>query len=203
MSVLQDNANSLYTCGTESSDGSPDEGTTRQEKRYRKSHIQGCHAMFTAPVLWFAAAVVFFVLEMLVPAGAFLFFAAGCLAGWLAALAGTGLTWQILIAVCVCILALLVLRRRLTRVFSGKQDEDGASSPLVGATGRVTVPLLNGTEGQVYVAGSYWRAASDAGDLGEGEEIRVARIDPADTQLLHVLAFVKTQNRQESETRNK
>ena len=159
--------------------------------------------MFTAPVLWFAAAVVFFVLEMLVPAGAFLFFAAGCLAGWLAALAGTGLTWQILIAVCVCILALLVLRRRLTRVFSGKQDEDGASSPLVGATGRVTVPLLNGTEGQVYVAGSYWRAASDAGDLGEGEEIRVARIDPADTQLLHVLAFVKTQNGQESETRNK
>ena len=159
--------------------------------------------MFTAPVLWFAAAVVFFVLEMLVPAGAFLFFAAGCLAGWLAALAGTGLTWQILIAVCVCILALLVLRRRLTRVFSGKQDGEGASSPLVGATGRVTVPLLNGTEGQVYVAGSYWRAASDAGDLGEGEEIRVARIDPTDTQLLRVLACVKTQNRQESETRNK
>ena len=159
--------------------------------------------MFTAPVLWFAAAVVFFVLEMLVPAGAFLFFAAGCLAGWLAALAGTGLTAQILIAVCVCILALLVLRRRLTRVFSGKQDEDAAASPLVGATGKVTVPLLNGTEGQVYVAGSYWRAASDAGDLGEGEEIRVARIDPTDTQLLRVLPCVKTQNRQESETRNK
>ena len=36
MSVLQDNANSLYTCGTESSDGSPDEGTTRQEKTVTK-----------------------------------------------------------------------------------------------------------------------------------------------------------------------
>lgn len=159
--------------------------------------------MFTAPVLWFAAAVVFFVLEMLVPAGAFLFFAAGCLAGWLAALAGTGLTWQILIAVCICILSLLVLRRRLTRVFSGKQDEDAAASPLVGATGRVTVSLLNGTEGQVYVAGSYWRAVSYDGDLGEGEDVRIARLDPNDTQLLHVLPCVKTQNRQESGTRNK
>ena len=71
------------------------------------------------------------------------------------------------------------------------------------SSGKVTVPLLNGTEGQVYVAGSYWRAVSDGGDLGEGEEIRVAGIDPSDTQLLHVLPCVKAQNGQGSGTRNK
>ena len=147
--------------------------------------------MFTAPLLWFGAAVILLVLEMLVPAGAFLFFATGCLAGWLAALAGLDLTAQILIAVCVCVISLLVLRRRLTRVFSGNHREEQALSPLAGAEGSVTVALQNGVEGQVHVAGSYWRAVSDEGDLACGQAIRVVGPDASDTQLLHVVSCAR------------
>lgn len=144
-------------------------------------------SVLTAPLLWFGAGVLFCILEMLVPAGAFLFFAAGCLAGWLAALAGAGLTVQILAAVAACILSLLVLRRRLTAVFSGRQKADEeAVCQLTGAVGTVTVPVSPDTEGQVQVAGSYWRAVSEDGELGAGEEVRVTGQAADDAMLLRV-----------------
>ncbi len=144
-------------------------------------------AVLTAPLLWFGAGVLFCILEMLVPAGAFLFFAAGCLAGWLAALAGAGLTVQILAAVAVCIISLLVLRRRLTAVFSGNKKADGEKAcQLTGTVGVVTAPVRPDVEGQVQVAGSYWRAVSEDGELGAGEEVRITGQAADDAMLLRV-----------------
>ena len=142
--------------------------------------------MLTASLLWFAAGVALCILEMLVPVGAFLVFAAGCCAGWLAALADASLNAQILAAVAGCILALLVLRRRLARIFSGQSRDSEQHSSLEGLCGTVTVPMSPGVEGQVDAGGSFWRAVSDEGAIRAGEQIRIVRVDAMDTQLLHV-----------------
>lgn len=157
--------------------------------------------MFTAPVLWFAAAVVFGGLEMVVPAGAFLFFAVGCLGGWLAALAGLTSAWQVASAVAVCVLSVIFLRRRLARVFSGREtdarsDEPGRSDPaavvasgnlgLKGRTGRAATVLEQGEEGQIEVAGSFWRAVCPTDDIPVGAGVRVTGVSPSDVLLLVV-----------------
>ena len=113
--------------------------------------------MLTASLLWFAAGVALCILEMLVPVGAFLF-----------------------------ILALIVLRRRLARIFSGQSRDNEQHSSLEGLCGTVTVPLSPGVEGQVDAGGSFWRAVSDEGAIRAGEQVRIVRVDAMDTQLLHV-----------------
>ncbi|MDO5537974.1 MAG: NfeD family protein [Desulfovibrionaceae bacterium] len=145
--------------------------------------------MFTAPVFWFAASVVFFALEMLAPAGAFLFFGAGCLAGWVAALLDLSVVQQFLAAIAVCVVTLIVLRRRLGRVFSGfsgeKADDGRPFDAIAGAAGEVTAAIEPGREGQVRVQGSYWRAVCDEA-LAPGERVTVCGTARGDAQLLLV-----------------
>ncbi len=144
--------------------------------------------VFSAPLLWFAAGVLLIGLEMLLPAGAFLFFGAGCLAGWLAALAGAGLAAQILCAVAVCLATLALFRKRLARIFSGGSRDpapDEVSAPWTGAEGRTVEAMVPGREGQIALAGSYWRAVSDT-EIAAGARVKVTGSAPGDSQLLRV-----------------
>ena len=148
--------------------------------------------MFTAPVCWFAAGICCLALEVLSPVCAFLFFGVGCLAGWLAALLGLDLSWQILAAAAVCLLSLVLFRSRLKKIFSGFSTEDSAegqevrpASPLVGQRGVVSAAIYPGHEGQISALGSYWRAAA-AEPLSEGQSVVVVEIDPQDALLAHV-----------------
>lgn len=150
--------------------------------------------MFTAPVLWFAAMVLLFALEMMVPVGAFLFFGVGCLAGWLSALFNLSVNAQILFAVLSCVVSLLVFRERLKLVFSGRSTKDAdvdddafaGIEHLKGETGKTVGELKKGVEGQIEIQGSFWRALSPECDLPAGTPVRVTGRTKDDALLLEV-----------------
>ncbi len=144
--------------------------------------------MPTPPVLWFAAAVAFLVLEMLLPAGVLLFFGLGCLAGWLAALAGADAAWQVGAATATAVVTLPLLRSTLRRVFYGRAArgaDAGPESPVTGQQGVITRAAGPDGEGQVRVGGSFWRCAADL-PLEEGRMVRVEGAAPGDAMLLRV-----------------
>ncbi len=149
--------------------------------------------MFTAPVLWFAAMVLLFALEMMVPVGAFLFFGVGCLAGWLTALFDLSVNAQILFAVLACVVSLLVFKKRLKPVFSGRSTRDAdvddafaGIEHLKGETGMTVGELKKGVEGQIEIQGSFWRALSPENDLPAGTPVRVMGRAKDDALLLEV-----------------
>ena len=78
-----------------------------------------------APLLWFIVGVAFFVAELMTPAMVLLFFGVGAWASALAALLGTDLAWQIVVFICISLLTLLFLRRRLRTVFGGRSSRAG------------------------------------------------------------------------------
>ncbi len=144
--------------------------------------------MFTAPVLWFAAGVLFLGLEMLAPAGVLLFIGLGCLAGWLAALTGAGPVWQTGLATATAVATLILLRSTLRRVFSGcaaRDGDTGPASPVTGQQGVITRAAGPDCEGELSVGGSFWRCTCDV-PLDRGRKARVTGAVPGDAMLLRV-----------------
>ncbi|MBQ1844617.1 MAG: NfeD family protein, partial [Desulfovibrio sp.] len=110
-------------------------------------------------LIWFIAAVVSFVIEILAPLGALLFVGLGCLAASLASFAGLDSAWQFTAAGVFAVLTALLFRRKLKRIFSGrKATSEELEHQMSGQEGRAATELVPGEEGQVEVCGSFWRA---------------------------------------------
>ena len=155
-----------------------------------------------APLLWFIVGVAFFVAELMTPAMVLLFFGVGAWASALAALLGMTLAWQIVAFICISLLTLLFLRRRLRTVFGGRssrnpsanydgQDCDGqdytqcATHPLTGRQGVVSKTLRPGEMGEISIDGSFWRATAHE-HLAAGSPVLVLGADPGNALVLRV-----------------
>ena len=68
---------------------------------------------------WLIAALLLGAVEAVFPAGIFLFFGIGALAGSLLALVVETITWQVLCFAVISLLSLVLLRQRWRRLFSG------------------------------------------------------------------------------------
>ena len=105
-----------------------------------------------APLLWFIVGVAFFVAELMTPAMVLLFFGVGAWASALAALLGMDLAWQIVVFICISLLTLLFLRRRLRAVFGGRSSRN-PSANCDGQDEEQCAPhLLTGRQGVVSKA---------------------------------------------------
>ena len=139
-------------------------------------------------LIWFIAAVVSFVIEILAPLGAFLFVGLGCLAASLASFAGLGSAWQFTAAGVFAVLTALLFRRKLKRIFSGrKATSEELEHQMSGQEGRAATELVPGEEGQVEVCGSFWRARLEGqASAPKGARIVVVSSAPGDAMLLLV-----------------
>ena len=139
-------------------------------------------------LIWFIAAVVSFVIDILAPLGAFLFVGLGCLAASLASFAGLDSAWQFTAAGVFAVLTALLFRRKLKRIFSGrKATSEELEHQMSGQEGRAATELVPGEEGQVEVCGSFWRARLEGqASAPKGARIVVVSSAPGDAMLLLV-----------------
>ncbi|MBO4296648.1 MAG: NfeD family protein [Desulfovibrio sp.] len=139
-------------------------------------------------LIWFIAAVVSFVIEILAPLGAFLFVGLGCLAASLASFAGLDSAWQFTAAGVFAVLTALLFRRKLKSIFSGrKATSEELEHQMSGQEGRAATDLVPGEEGQVEVCGSFWRARLEGqASAPKGARIVVVSSAPGDAMLLLV-----------------
>lgn len=156
-----------------------------------------------APLLWFIVGVAFFLAELMTPAMVLLFFGVGAWASALAALLGVDPSWQIVTFICISLLTLLVLRRRLRAIFGGRashvdsencdghDEEHCASHPLTGRQGVISKPLRPGEIGEVSIDGSFWRAIAHE-HIAEGSPVRVLGAEPDDALVLRVQLVTKS-----------
>ena len=156
-----------------------------------------------APLLWFIVGVAFFLAELMTPAMVLLFFGVGAWASALAALLGMDLAWQIITFICISLLTLLFLRRRLRAVFGGRarnvasescnghDEEHCAPHPLTGRQGILSKPLRPGEVGEVSIDGSFWRAVAHE-KIAEGSPVRILGAEPDDALVLRVQPVVKS-----------
>ena len=139
-------------------------------------------------LIWFIAAVVSFVIEILAPLGAFLFVGLGCLAASLASFAGLDSAWQFTAAGVFAVLTALLFHRKLKSIFSGrKATSEELEHQMSGQEGRAATDLVPGEEGQVEVCGSFWRARLEGqASAPKGARIVVVSSAPGDAMLLLV-----------------
>ena len=146
----------------------------------------------SVPLIWFLLGVALFFAELVTPAFVVFFFGIGAWAAALAALAGLALDLQISVFIVVSILALLVLRRKLRVILSGREhaagDQGGADTPphpLIGRQGVVSKAIAPASWGEVEIDGSFWRARANE-PLAPGTGVRVIGTSAGDALLLQV-----------------
>ena len=135
----------------------------------------------SASLFWIIAAAVCFIIEILAPVGAFIFFGTGCLAAWAVSLTDLSVTWPIASCLVISIVSLVLFRARFRKIFSGSEQ-----TPEI-MEHRMRAPIAAGGEGQVEVAGSFWRARTEDGkEAGKGGKVTVIGADRNDALLLIV-----------------
>ena len=126
-------------------------------------------------LLWFLAGILFFALELVLPGLIVFFFGIGA---WCTALTvyllPKPLANQLLVFLVASILALILLRSTLKKVFLGRTLEvdtmDGGIPP--GATGEVIEDILPPAAGKIKYRGSFWQATAEE-PLHTGTIVRI------------------------------
>lgn len=132
--------------------------------------------LLLSPVLlWFLAGILFLALELVLPGLIVFFFGLGA---WCTALAvflwPMPLAHQLLVFLSASLLALLLLRSALKKVFLGRTLEtDAMDRPLsAGTTGEVIEDIVPPAAGTVKYGGSFWQATADM-PLTKGTIVRI------------------------------
>ena len=128
--------------------------------------------------VWFGAFVVFLILEAQTVSVVSLWFAAGALAGMVAALCGAPLWLQGVLFVVVSVALLAALRPLVRKYFTPKLTKTNADA-LIGTEGVVIEDIhnLNGS-GRVKLGGMEWSARSVSGEPIEKDTVvTVERIE--------------------------
>ena len=143
-------------------------------------------------LIWLLFGVAFLFAEIVTPVFVLFFLGIGAWAAALAALAGFAMNLQISVFIVVSILALLVLRRKLRAILSGREhtvgDQGGSDTPphpLTGRQGVVSKAIAPTSWGEVEIDGSFWRAKASE-PLALGTAIRVLGSSAEDALILHV-----------------
>lgn len=87
----------------------------------------------SASLFWIIAAVVCFIIEILAPVGAFIFFGTGCLAAWAVSLTDLSVTWQIASCLVISIVSLVLFRARFRKIFRAQSRHPRSWNTACGA----------------------------------------------------------------------
>ena len=128
-------------------------------------------------LIWLIAAVFFALFEAVTVQLVSIWFAAGSLAGMIAAALG-GPLWLQLVLFCAVSLVVLAVARPLAKKYLTPRQTATNADRVIGMTGIVTqtVDTLHGT-GQVSVGGSVWTARTDSDPIPQGQRVTVLRIE--------------------------
>ena len=123
--------------------------------------------LWTQPeLLWFIVGLVFLLAEFIIPGFIIFFFGVGA---WIVALLSMffniPLNFQLLIFLLSSILLLLILRKRVTRIFIGRLKRAGSQDDNIdefkGESATVIEEIVPGKPGKVEFHGSQWKAEAD------------------------------------------
>ncbi len=117
---------------------------------------------------WFIFGAFLILLELFTPTFIFLFFGIGAWAAAVVAAIFPGTTQEIIVFILVTVISLLFFRSKMQRTFMGRKsnakdesndvDEDFIYRNMQATVEREISPKL---EGEIHLAGSYWRATAD------------------------------------------
>jgi membrane protein implicated in regulation of membrane protease activity len=130
---------------------------------------------FSPVLLWFLAGIVFLALELILPGLIVFFFGIGA---WCAALAvyliPISLSTQLLIFLAASLVALILLRSTLKKIFLGRaQDADARTGTIPpDATGEIVDDIVPPATGTIKYAGSFWQATAEV-PLSKGTIVRI------------------------------
>jgi membrane protein implicated in regulation of membrane protease activity len=134
----------------------------------------------TPSQLWYAAAVLLFVLEIITPGFVLAPLALGALAAGIGAELGAALQWQLGLFVLGTGVGFVVVRPLLRRARpSSDTDEHGQTDALLGRVAVVTQLITSdGVHGEVQVDTIQWRAVSRrATALHPGTKVRICGVE--------------------------
>lgn len=129
-------------------------------------------------VCWLAMLVILLAVELLTMGLTTIWFAAGALAAFLAALGGLTLLPQLLLFLAVSILLLLFTRPFVVKYVNQNRAKTNVDS-LIGKTAIVTQEISNlEGKGQVQVDGQIWTARCETEDtkLPEGAQVKILSV---------------------------
>ncbi len=136
--------------------------------------------MHTFTIGWFAALIVFGIIEASCPCLLSIWFCAGSIGAMVAAELGASFGVQLAVFLVISLIALAALRPLLRRYYVPKLEKTNADA-LIGKCAVVTerVDNLNAT-GRAKVGGQDWSVRSSAGDILEpGTTVTIERIEGA------------------------
>jgi membrane protein implicated in regulation of membrane protease activity len=145
-----------------------------------------------SPVLaWFLLGILLFALELALPGMIVFFFGVGA---WCAALAvfllPLSLAGQLLVFLVTSLVALVLLRATVKKVFLGGKLEVDAMEQTIpaGATGEVIEDILPPAAGKIKYGGSFWQATAER-PLVKGTVVRIleksnltVKVEPMETE---------------------
>ena len=132
-----------------------------------------------APWIWFAAAGACVLVELLTLNLVFASFAVGAAAAGLFSLGTSQPAIQWISAAVAAVLSLTLLRPPLLKyLFRKTPPSDTGVLALIGLKARTTT-IVTDTSGMISLRNEIWSARSESGDIAEGADVIVKRIDGA------------------------
>jgi len=128
-------------------------------------------------VLWFILGLILLLLELVIPGFVIFFFGFGA---WVASLAcllfDPGVDLQIIIFALSSVLALVALRRTISRKFLEPTDRpsDSVEDEFTGKEGIVVATLGPGRKGKIEFRGTTWTALCDE-EVAKGATVKIVR----------------------------
>jgi len=111
---------------------------------------------------WFALSVLLFLAEMFSTTFIVIFFSVGALLAGCAALFEFSLTAQVIIFFCSSVALLVLLRRKMPRLFGQDvADKDIFADSAINASAIVTEPVSASTGGRIKYQGTFWNAEAE------------------------------------------
>ncbi len=127
--------------------------------------------------LWLVATVILLVLEFIIPGVLIIFFSFGALVlmflTWV--FPNIGVDLQLILFLVISVLSLILLRRKLKKVFHGKTSEGPEllqEDEIIGKIVTVTVSITPKAAGRVSLNGTEWTAESNE-TCTVGERVRI------------------------------
>ena len=129
--------------------------------------------------IWIIVALGFFILEIFTPGFAVACLSFGAIGSAIGSACGCDLKFQILIFSIVTLLAFVLVRPVMLKLFHNKSKEVATNvDALIGRQAIVTQTIMPVVGGRVKVDGDDWKAVTaDGKEVEEGKVVRILKLD--------------------------
>ena len=129
--------------------------------------------------IWIIVALIFFIMEIFTPSFAVACLSIGAIGGAIASACGLGLKFQILVFAIATLLAFVLVRPVVLKLFHNKSKEVLTNvDALVGKLAIVSEEIKPVVGGRVKADGDAWKAVTaDGSPVEAGKAVRILKVD--------------------------